>query len=134
MVGMKWLLVTYTQRFNRRHRLSGHLFQGRSKAQVIDAERPGYLRTACDYVHLNPARAGLLGPEESLESWRWSSYPEYLRRRQLRPAWLRTERLFGEHGIVRDDPRDRREFAARMEAQRRLDNASALMPLRSGWR
>ncbi|MGH8092761.1 MAG: transposase, partial [Chthoniobacterales bacterium] len=26
-VGMKWLLGTYTQRFNRRHRLSGHLFQ-----------------------------------------------------------------------------------------------------------
>jgi hypothetical protein len=27
--GMKWLLGTYTQRFNRRHRHWGHLFGGR---------------------------------------------------------------------------------------------------------
>jgi putative transposase len=134
VVGMKWLLGTYTQRFNRRHRLSGHLFQGRYKAQVIDAESPGYLRTACDYVHLNPARAGLVGPEEALESWRWSSYPEYLQRGQVRPGWLRTDRLLGEHGVAPDHRRDRREFAARMEVQRGSDNASALMPLRSGWR
>ena len=76
VVGMKWLLGTYTQRFNRRHRVSGHLFQGRYKAQVIDAETLGYLRAACDYVHLNPARAGLVGAAEALESWPWSSYPE----------------------------------------------------------
>jgi putative transposase len=29
--GMKWLLGTYTMRFNRRHELSGHLFAGRYK-------------------------------------------------------------------------------------------------------
>src|SRR5688572_11197437 len=40
--GMKWFLGTYTQRFNRRHHLSGHLFQGRYKAQVIDGESRGY--------------------------------------------------------------------------------------------
>jgi hypothetical protein len=34
---MAWLQTTYTVRFNRRHRRSGHLFQGRLKAQVIDA-------------------------------------------------------------------------------------------------
>jgi putative transposase len=93
VAGMKWLLGTYTQRFNRRHRLSGHLFQGRYKAQVIDAETPGYLRAACDYVHLNPARAGLVGKAEALENWRWSSYPQYLRKPQLRSGWLRTDRL-----------------------------------------
>jgi len=27
--GMKWLLGTYTSRFNRRHKLFGHLFSGR---------------------------------------------------------------------------------------------------------
>ena len=56
--GMKWLLGTYTQRFNRRHRHWGHLFGGRYKAQLIDERKPGYLRCACDYVHLNPVRAG----------------------------------------------------------------------------
>ena len=30
--GMKWLLGTYTMRFNRRHKLFGHLFNGRYKA------------------------------------------------------------------------------------------------------
>ena len=30
--GMKWLLGTYTMRFNRRHRLTGHLFAGRYKS------------------------------------------------------------------------------------------------------
>ena len=53
-LGMKWLLGTYTQRFNRRHRHWGHLFGGRYKAQLIDGRSTGYLRTACDYVHLNP--------------------------------------------------------------------------------
>ncbi len=133
--GMKWLLGIYTQRFNRRHRLSGHLFQGRYKAQVIDAERTGYFRTACDYVHLNPVRAGLIGTEDRLERWCWSSYPEYMKRPQFRAEWLRTDRLLGEHGIVKDDSRGRRELAARMTAQRGLENdAATLSQLRHGWR
>lgn len=28
VVGMKWFQSTYTMRFNRRHRVGGHLFQG----------------------------------------------------------------------------------------------------------
>ena len=32
VVGMKWFLGTYTSRFNRRHKLFGHLFSGRYKA------------------------------------------------------------------------------------------------------
>src|SRR6476661_5716517 len=61
-VGMKWLLGTFTQRWNRRWQRWGHLFGGRYKAQSIDERSPSYLRTACDYVHLNPARARLLAP------------------------------------------------------------------------
>jgi hypothetical protein len=33
---MKWLQGAYTQRYNGRHRLFGHLFQGRYKAVVVD--------------------------------------------------------------------------------------------------
>ena len=65
--GMKWFLGTYTQRFNRRHEHWGHLFGGRYKTQIIDGRSPGYLRHACDYVHLNPVRAGLVGPENKIE-------------------------------------------------------------------
>src|SRR5664279_921923 len=64
VAGMKWFLGTYTGRFNRRHHLSGHLFSGRYKALIVDGSGNGYLKTVCDYVHLNPARAGLLGIEQ----------------------------------------------------------------------
>jgi len=111
--GMKWCLGTYTQRFNRRHRHWGHLFGGRYKAQIIDERSPGYLRCACDYVHLNPVRAGLVGVGEKLESFQWSSYPAYLRPK-LRPRWLRIDRLLGEHGLG-DTARARRELHRIME-------------------
>jgi putative transposase len=60
VAGMKWFLGTYTSRFNRRHKLFGHLFSGRYKSLVVDGSGNGYLRTVCDYVHLNPVRADCL--------------------------------------------------------------------------
>ncbi|MEY2507595.1 MAG: REP-associated tyrosine transposase [Verrucomicrobiota bacterium] len=113
--GMRWLLGTYTQSFNRRHRQWGHLFGGRYKAQLVDERSAGYLRCACDYVHLNPRRAGLVATRAPLESYPWSSYPAYLRLR-LRPDWLRVDRLLGEHGLEHDTAAGRREFGRRTEA------------------
>ena len=69
VAGMKWFLGTYTSRFNRRHKLFGHVFSGRYKSLIVDSSGSGYLRTVCDYVHLNPARAKLLKPEEPLRSY-----------------------------------------------------------------
>src|SRR5438270_8101679 len=66
VAGMKWFLGTYTTRFNRRHGLFGHLFSGRYKALVVDGSGNGYLRSLCDYVHLNPVRARLLAPKQPL--------------------------------------------------------------------
>ena len=66
VAGMKWFLGTYTARFNRRHKVVGHLFSGRYKALVVDAASPGYFRTICDVVHLDPVRARLLAPEQPL--------------------------------------------------------------------
>src|SRR5207237_7283338 len=77
--GMKWLLGTYTMRFNRRHKVTGHLFAGRYKSLLIDERTSHYLRLVCDYVHLNPARAGLLVERDGLQKYRWSSYPGALR-------------------------------------------------------
>ena len=54
--GMRWLLSACTIRLNHRHKLFGHVFSGRYKALLVDGGR-GYLRTVCDYVHLNPVRA-----------------------------------------------------------------------------
>jgi hypothetical protein len=58
--GMRWLQSTYTARFNAKHRQRGHLFQGRYKAIPIQSDEPLYLRTLSDYIHLNPARAGIV--------------------------------------------------------------------------
>ena len=132
-VGMRWLLGTYTQRFNRRHRQWGHLFGGRYKAQLIDERSPGYLAQACNYVHLNPKRAGLVGPEVRLVTYPWSSYPAYLKPRS-RGAWLRVDRVLGEHGLEGDTAKNRREFARRMEAICAVDLAGEYQPLRRGWK
>jgi REP element-mobilizing transposase RayT len=70
--GMKWLLGVFTRRFNLRHKLLGHLFSGRYKALVVDGSADGYLKSVCDYVHLNPARARLLRPHQPLREYRWS--------------------------------------------------------------
>ena len=114
VAGMKWFLGTYTSRFNRRHKLFGHLFSGRYKSLIVDGSGDGYLRTVCDYVHLNPIRAKLLPPEEPLQAYRWSSYPEYLKRMGQRVGWLRVDRVLGELGIQRDNTAGRRQFAQAM--------------------
>src|SRR5579862_4560068 len=112
--GMKWFLGTYTSRFNRRHKLFGHLFSGRYKSLFVDGSGNGYLKSVCDYVHLNPARAKLIRPEQSPAAYRWSSLRGYLQSPRKRPVWLRVDRLLGEWGIRRDDRRGRRQFQAMM--------------------
>jgi len=64
--GMKWMPGTYTRRFNARHRLRGHLFAGRYKALSVDESDVFYLRTVCDYGHLNPVRARLVSGEAAI--------------------------------------------------------------------
>ena len=68
--GMRQLNGEYTQRFNRRHALVGHLFQGRYKAILVQKE--SYLLELTRYIVLNPLRAGMVA---SLDDWPWSSFP-----------------------------------------------------------
>jgi putative transposase len=133
VAGMKWLLGTYTARFNRRHSLSGHLFSGRYKALVVDGSGNGYLRAVCDYVHLNPVRARLLKEGHALGDYPWSSYRAYLKPGSARPCWLRVDRVLGEAGIPKDSPAGRREFAARMEVRRWEDDEQMWNKIRRGW-
>ncbi|MEW6305799.1 MAG: transposase, partial [Verrucomicrobiota bacterium] len=118
VAGMKWFLGTYTGRFNRRHKLSGHLFGGRYKALIVDGSGTGYLRTVCEYVHLNPARARLVGPRQRLSAYRWSSLVWYLSPPRKRPAWLRVGRVLGELGIPKDSAAGRKQFSQLMERRR----------------
>ena len=133
VAGMKWFLGTYTSRFNRRHKLVGHLFSGRYKSLIVDGSGDGYLRTVCAYVHLNPVRAELLSPEEPLQTYRWSSYPDYVNRASKRPNWLRVDRVLGEMGIRRDDAVGRQCFGQSMEEWREKDQPGQWKAVRRGW-
>jgi hypothetical protein len=99
----------------------------------VDGSGTGYLKSACDYVHLNPVRAGLLAPEQALETYRWSSYPLYLLPPQRRPLWLRTDRLLGEWGIATDSAAGRQQFASHMEARRKAELTGDFSTLPRGW-
>jgi len=141
VAGMKWFLGAYSQRFNNRHGQRGHVFQGRYKAVVIEAESGGYFETVSTYVHLNPARAGLLrDPEKGLEQYQWSSYPWYVGPGKKRPKWLEVKRALGNIGL-KDDARGRLAYAqcieGRMNELRTKEGKKAFKelwkPVRYGW-
>ena len=67
--GMRQLNGVYTQTHNRRHGRSGHVFQGRYKAILVEKE--SYLLELSRYIVLNPVRAGMV---RSARDWPWSSY------------------------------------------------------------
>jgi putative transposase len=67
--GMRQLNGIYTQKYNWRHNKTGHVFQGRYKAILVDKE--SYLLELCRYVVLNPIRAAII---TKLQEWNWSSY------------------------------------------------------------
>jgi len=133
VAGMRWFLSTYTSRYNRRHKEFGHLFSGRYKALIVDGSNTGYLKTACDYVHLNPVRAKQLRNEAKLQEFRWSSYAGYLKGPKHRPKWLCVHRLLGEHGVPKDTPAGREEFARRMELRRAAEDGLEFKALLRGW-
>jgi REP element-mobilizing transposase RayT len=133
VAGMKWFLGTYTSRFNRRHRLSGHLFGGRYKALIVEGGGGGYLKTVCDYVHLNPVRRKLVKPEQALKDYGWSSWPEYLRRPNKRWPWLRVDRLLGAYRIPQDRSAGRQQLERTLEERRRAEEGEEFKAIRRGW-
>lgn len=70
---MQNLSFRYTSWINRRLKRSGHLFQGRYKAILVDADT--YLRELIAYIHLNPVRAGMVATPGDHP---WSSHRAYL--------------------------------------------------------
>jgi REP element-mobilizing transposase RayT len=84
---MHWLNVSYATYFNRKRRRHGHLFQGRFKAILIDAD--AYLKQLSRYIHLNPVRAAMVtGPD----LYQWSSYSAFIGKKKpaefLETSWL----------------------------------------------
>ncbi len=87
---MHWFGTTYTQRFNRRHSRSGHLFQGRYKSIIV--QNDAYLLQLSYYIHRNPLRAGIV---KRLTDYRWSSYKVYAYGHKT-PKWLSTELILSQ--------------------------------------
>lgn len=119
---MQWLNVSYSVWFNRRHGRSGHLFQGRYKAIVVDPL--GWGLELSRYVHLNPVRVARLGLDKRvrrqdrvgvgsapdpavvrqrmgvLRRYRWSSYRAYVGLAKA-PPWLQCEAVLKLGGPAR---------------------------------
>ena len=86
-VGMQYLLSGYANWYAKRHQRTGHLFQGRFKAELVEDE--SYFWTLSRYVHLNPVR-GKKPLVDHPSSWAWSSYPGYCRK-SARVDWIEYE-------------------------------------------
>lgn len=84
---MQSLSLKYTRWINYTRRRTGHLFQGRYKAIMLDAD--AYLLELVRYVHLNPVRAGMT---KCPEDYPWSGHNAYLGNEAL--PWLTTEWVF----------------------------------------
>jgi len=84
--GMQTLQGRYAQGFNFRHGRSGHVFEGRYGAVLIESDV--HLRAAAAYIARNPVDAALC---ERPESWAWSSYRATIGAEV--PPWLDTRRL-----------------------------------------
>jgi putative transposase len=79
---MRRFNICYTSWFHYRHNTCGHLYQGRYKALLVDADN--YLLELSRYVHLNPVRVGRVCRGALHKKWQyvmkyqWSSLAGYV--------------------------------------------------------
>lgn len=99
--GMRHLNGVFTQTSNRRHKRTGHLFQGRFKAILVD--RDAYLLELTRYVVLNPVRAGMV---KHAGDWPWSSYGAMVGD-ATKPSWLAVDGLLSQFSTRRGEARQR---------------------------
>jgi REP-associated tyrosine transposase len=89
---MHFINTSYTHYFNWKNGKSGHLFQGRYTAILIDSEAYGL--EVSRYSHLNPVRAKIVSQPED---YPWSSYREFAGSRTA-PPWLDVKSILGRFG------------------------------------
>jgi len=94
-LGMRQLNGVYTQARNKRYNKTGHLFQGRYKAILI--QKDTHLLEVCRYVVLNPVRARMV---EKPEDWRWSSFRATAGKEAALPC-LTTDWILGQFSRTR---------------------------------
>lgn len=128
--GMHWLQSTYATRFNRLRQARGHLFQGRYQALLV--EDAAALARVVDYIHLNPARAGVT-PAAQLVGFRWSSLKRFTQ--SGRPPELVAADWLRHHGWT-DTPAGLRAYVGYL-TELAMDEAEqkrlGLEKLSTGW-
>jgi hypothetical protein len=82
---MRHINGAYTTYYNIKRKRAGHLFQGRYKSILVEADE--YLQELSRYLHLNPVRAGMVAMPET---YKWSSYPAFIGKAKP-PSWLRRD-------------------------------------------
>lgn len=78
---IQWLATQYARYLNWRRNRSGHVFERRHRAFLVEKER--YLAHLVRYIHRNPVQAGLV---RHAEDYRWSSHRAYLGKQFIQ--WL----------------------------------------------
>lgn len=86
---MQAFQTSYTVYFNKRHGRSGHVFEQRYKAMLVDKDN--YLLQVSRYIHLNAVSAKLA---KRPQDYRWSSYGSYLKGKGI--LGLKTETVLGQ--------------------------------------
>lgn len=137
---MQFINGVFAQRSNRRHRQTGHVFEGRFRSLII--ERESYLTRATRYVVRNPVRAYLV---TGAAAWPWSSYGATAGLTPL-PSWLHVEWIkwafkadtlaeaqqrYTEYVNAPTEPRPRIDLNANVLGTRRF-KASLLEAVRAG--
>jgi len=99
---MQNLSFRYTRYINKKKNRTGHLFQGRYKAILVDADN--YMVELIRYIHNNPVRAGMVN--RAVE-YQWSSHQAYLGLYEL--SFLTTDWVLAQFGNTK--PQARGKFA-----------------------
>lgn len=81
---IQWIASRYAYYINRRLGRTGHVFERRYRAILVDDD--SYLLHLVRYIHLNPVKAGIV---KEPEAYQWSSHRYYLGRGTL--EWLVTD-------------------------------------------
>ena len=122
---MQKLGTGYTNYFNQKNERVGSLFQGRFKAVLISTEK--HFRYMPLYIHLNPL--DLIAPEwrekklnnfnkamDFLESYRWSSYLDYIGNKNF-PLITQREYFLEVAGGLKKFKKYTNDFMATMELE-----------------
>ncbi|MBN1262901.1 MAG: transposase [Candidatus Pacebacteria bacterium] len=110
---------SYTKYFNTKRKRIGPLFQGRFKAVRVETE--AQLLHLSRYIHLNPFSAYLLKDRNQLTEYPYSSFPEYLGKKELGLC---------DQGVILDRSRNRNDYRKfvldQADYQRRLEEIKHL--------